>query len=92
MIDIEMREFYKSEFIRKDEVESEDVKDAVANIYQSEIGFWYEDEAYQDLWHEIDELYEKHQAEAKDHDELVDRILSDLSVPSASNDNRQNLQ
>ncbi|MGE4249028.1 MAG: hypothetical protein AB7F09_06545 [Parvibaculaceae bacterium] len=89
MVNLESRAYFKKEFIGKANVEPEDVMDAVANIYQDELGIHLEDEAFQDMWKSIGELYEKHKVHARDDDELVDKMLEDLSAPAASNDNQR---
>lgn len=88
MIDHELREYYKNEFFEwLDEPPKPDEKVilAVANIYQSELGHFFEDEAGTDFYDEIGRLYEKHRNTVKDESALIDRILEDLPpIPEGS--------
>jgi hypothetical protein len=79
MIDLEVRKYWKKQFIRKRNAKPHHVTFAVVNIYESEFGHLFDDEeASKGLTHRIASLAEKHQAAARDYDELVDLVLEEM--------------
>ncbi len=77
-INLEVREYWKKQCTRKKNAEPSDVTTAVLNIYQSELGFMFEDEGFEDLRERIADLAQKQQANAKSYDHLVDLVLEEM--------------
>lgn len=77
-INLEVREYWKKQCTRKKNAEPSDVTMAVLNIYQSEFGFMFEDEGFEDLRERIADLAQKHEAGAKNYDHLVDLVLEEM--------------
>lgn len=62
-----------------DSVSAQSLLAAVMNIWQLERGHMIEDqEVYDDLWNDAADLLTKHDTDAKNASDLVDRILADM--------------
>jgi hypothetical protein len=77
-INLEARKYWKKQCTRRKDAEPSDVTTAILNIYQSELGFIFEDEGFVDLRVRIAELAQKHEASAKNYSHLVDLVLEEM--------------
>jgi hypothetical protein len=73
------RDYYKREHIGKSFVTPDDVLFAAVNIYQDELGHWFEDDEMWDaMWADARASYLERRQTAKNRSELVDMIVADL--------------